>query len=215
MRAVNLLTYEPRIAAPRLPALPRPNPRMAGGIAAGVIVLGFGGLYFSASQTATSHEREVAALNAQARAVTARLRGANSTEALANRELRDAAVAAALAYRVPWDRMLRDVAQALPASVSVLTMSLQAPILPGAAAVSEEATAPTPAAATPSPTTVGFQMSGLTFTQPLVALVLDRLETVPGLSDVQLQSSTKTAILERPVRQFAIVASVKQEGASK
>ena len=200
MRAVNLLTYDVGVRTRRVPAIPKPGPGVVIGTVAAVLLLLLGVSYLGASKTARDRQREVTEVKAEERAVVARLEGAKTEQALADREQRDAAVAAALARRVPWDQVLRDVARVLPSQTAVTTLSVQAPAA-GAA--------PAAAAVTGSE---GLLLTGVTFTQPTVALVLDRLELVPQLVDVQLQSSTKMTVSERDARQFTIVAGIGPEG---
>ena len=203
MRAVNLLTYDVGVPTRRLPAIPKPPPAVGVGLVAGLLLLALGVAYLSASRTAADRERDLAAVKAEERAVVARMEGAKTEQALADREQRDAALAAALERRVAWDQLLRDIARVLPAQTSVTNLTLQATPAGAAAAVT--------AGAGSAPD--GLLLSGLTFTQSTVALVLDRLELVPQLTDVQLQSSTKTTVGRRAGRQFTIVAGISSEGA--
>jgi Tfp pilus assembly protein PilN len=199
MRAVNLLTYDVGVRTRRLPAIPKPSFGVVTGIVAAVLLLLLGVTYLSASKAARDRQREVAEVKAEERAVVARLEGAETEQALADREQRDASLSAALGRRVPWDQVLRDVARVLPSQTSVTSLSAQAPQAAGTAAATTGAE--------------GLLLTGLTFTQPTVALVLDRLELVPQLVDVQLQSSTKSTVAERDVRQFTIAAGIRAEGA--
>ncbi len=208
MRAVNLLTVDPGSRATRLPAFPKPTPGVAAGIVASVLAIGLGVAYLGASRTASDREREVSAVSAEERALLARVEGARNEQALVEREQRDAALDGALVYRIPWDQVLRDVARVLPAGVSVVSLSAQAPTVAGTAAA-----APAAAAAPTAPS--GLVLTGVALTQPTVALVLDRLELLPDLVGVQLQSSTKTAIGTRTARAFTIAAGIRAEGASR
>jgi hypothetical protein len=45
-----------------------------------------------------------------------------------------------------------------------------------------------------------------------VARLLSRLQTVPSLARVQLQSSTQELLVEREVTKFTIVADLRQPG---
>lgn len=204
MRAVNLLTYDPGIAAPRLPAFPRPSPAVGFGIVAGVLLLALGASYLSASKAVVDRQRDVTAVKAEERAVIARVEGAKNELALDDREQRSASLTLALARRLPWDLVLRDVARVLPSQTSVTSLTLQAP---------QAAQAAPAGAAAVATGGEGLLLTGLTFTQPTVALVLDRLELVPQLVDVQLQSSTKVAVADRSARQFTVVAGIRPDGA--
>lgn len=207
MRAVNLLTYDPGISAGRLPALPKPSPGVAGGIVASLLALALGVTYLGASRAVNERQTELTAVALEERALAARVAGAQNEQALVEREQRDAALTAVLADRVAWDKVLRDVARVLPPQVSVTSLTAQAPRVPAAAVV-----APT-AEGTGAPT--GLALTGVALNQPTVALVLDRLALLPALLDIQLQSSTKTAVGTRTARSFTIVANINQEGSTR
>jgi len=216
MRAVNLLTLDSR-SATRLPAFPKPTPGVVAGIVASVLFLGLGVAYLGASGTVRDRQREVSAVSADERALVARVEGARNEQALVEREQRDAALDAALVYRIPWDQLLRDVARVLPAGVSVVSLSAQSPTVAGviaaAAPAADPAAAPAAAAAATAPS--GLVLSGMALTQPTVALVLDRLALLPNLVGVQLQSSTKTVVGKRTARAFVIAAGIRAEGAPR
>jgi len=200
MRAVNLLTYDAGVRTSRLPAIPKPSSRVLIGIVATVLLLLLGVSYLTASKAVADRQQDVTAVKTEERALVARIEGAKSEQALTDREQRDASLTAALAGRVPWDQVLRDVARVLPPKTSVTSLIVRAPQAGGVASAATAAGSE------------GLLLTGLTFTQPTVALVLDRLELVPNLADVQLQSSTKTGVSDRPVRQFTIVAAIRAEG---
>jgi len=202
MRAVNLLSYDAGVRTTRLPAIPKPSSGVAIGMLAAVLLLALGLSYLSATKAAADRQREVTEVKAEERALLARVEGAKTEQALADREQRDAALATALAGRVPWDQLLRDVARVLPAQTSVTSLNVQAPQVAGAASIAVTGAE-------------GLMLTGLTFTQPTVALLLDRLELVPQLVDVQLQSSTKSTVAKRAARQFTIVAGIRAEGAPR
>ena len=81
----------------------------------------------------------------------------------------------------------------------------------GAALVSTAAPA-TPAAQALPTTPTGFTIEGYTYSQVGVARLLSRLQTVPSLARVQLQSSTQELLVEREVTKFTIVADLRQPG---
>ena len=56
-----------------------------------------------------------------------------------------------------------------------------------------------------------FTASGFAFTTDIVAGVMQRLELVPALSDVTLQSSTRAKVGTRNVYQFTLSANVLPE----
>jgi Tfp pilus assembly protein PilN len=123
----------------------------------------------------------------------------------AERGQRITALSAALRTRVAWDRLLRELSSVLPEDVWLETLNAKAP-----AALS--ATTPTTGAATPSSAPAEFTIQGYTYSQDGVARLLARLEVVPELANVQLQSSTASALEGQDVVQFSISAELRSGG---
>ena len=126
---------------------------------------------------------------------------------------RTAAVATALANRVAWDRVLRDLSLVTPADVwlsgLIVTPGEVATPPPPDTSESDPTAAPTPAQ--PSSITI----NGYAGTQEGVARMLARLAVVPELTGVTLLSSATALIGETEVYQFAVSATVKlREGAT-
>lgn len=127
---------------------------------------------------------------------------------LNQREQRSLALAAAIGKRISWDRILRRMALVLPDDVWLTNVAGTMPL---------EST-PAPATATPSafpavPT--AFTIQGTTYSQAGVARFLERLEVLPDLQNVQLQSSTATVIGSQRVINFTIVSDIRKgRGAS-
>lgn len=115
---------------------------------------------------------------------------------------RRTALASALAGRVAWDRVLRRFSLVVPGDVWLTTLALQ-----GEAAETDAA------AGAPAAGGQGFSLVGYTYSHDGVARLLSRLELLPELADVQLQSSTLTELSGRRVVQFTIGASVRPEAA--
>ena len=113
---------------------------------------------------------------------------------------RRTALASALAGRVAWDRVLRRFSLVVPGDVWLTTLALQ-----GQAAAA--------AGAAPAAGGQSFSLAGYTYSHDGVARLLSRLELLPELADVQLQSSTLTELSGRRVVQFTIGASVRPEAA--
>ena len=208
MRAVNLLAYDLSVGSARKFALPkRLLPVLAiGGSTA--LVAGIAWTFVGASSTASSRADELAAVKAETAAVVAR--SANtSTDEVAQRRLREAALATALAYRVPWDNVLADIGYLLPRDVWVTALRIQAPRSPVPSAADETA-----GAAAVASTPQSFLLSGYASSQARVAETLDRLERVPALVDIELQSSAKATVLESETITFTIVGNVREKGAT-
>jgi Tfp pilus assembly protein PilN len=119
---------------------------------------------------------------------------------------RVAAVTSALSRRVSWDRVLREFATVLPDDVWLTSLQAKAPSSPASAAP-----APTPAPGT-APT--GFTITGYTYSQDGVARLLSRLNVLPDLHNVQLQTSSLTKVGLQDVVQFTILADVSPPGAA-
>jgi Tfp pilus assembly protein PilN len=124
----------------------------------------------------------------------------------ADGQARTTALSTALAIRIAWDRVLREVSLVVPEDVWLTQLSASTPnAAPGGAAAA-------PAAATgTSPNSlsaVGFAGS-----QESVALFLSRLESIPELTTVQLQASTRTESETGRAYSFTILAGVDPLGA--
>jgi Tfp pilus assembly protein PilN len=119
---------------------------------------------------------------------------------------RVSAVTSALSRRVSWDRVLREFATVLPGDVWLTSLSAHAPSSPASAAPA----APTAPGAAPS----GFVINGYTYSQDGVARLLSRLNVLPDLTNVQLQTSSLTKVGLQDVVQFTILADVAPPGAA-
>jgi Tfp pilus assembly protein PilN len=109
------------------------------------------------------------------------------------------AVSAALAGRLAWDRVLRELSQVLPGDVWLTGLASQAPA---------------GAAADPTATGSGIVLNGATYSQSGVARLLARLSVIPVLTNVQLESSTAEPVGKQKIVRFTILADVKPGGAS-
>jgi Tfp pilus assembly protein PilN len=119
---------------------------------------------------------------------------------------RVAAVTSALSRRVSWDRVLREFATVLPGDVWLTSLHAKAPSSPASAAPA------TPPASGTAPT--GFTIVGYTYSQDGVARLLSRLNVLPDLHNVQLQTSSLTKVGTQDVVQFTILADVSPPGAA-
>jgi Tfp pilus assembly protein PilN len=127
---------------------------------------------------------------------------------LSDREQRSLALASAIGKRVAWDRILRRFALVLPSDVWLTTVTANVPLDAAPPTV-----AATPSALPPVPTELTIQ--GYTYSQDSVARLLERLQVVPDLKNVQLQSSTWTKLGKQAVYAFTIVSDIRQgKGAS-
>lgn len=119
---------------------------------------------------------------------------------------RVSAVTSALSRRVSWDRVLREFATVLPDDVWLTSLTAHAPSSPASAAPA----VPTAPGAAPS----GFVINGYTYSQDGVARLLSRLNVLPDLTNVQLQTSSLTKVGLQNVVQFTILADVSPPGAA-
>jgi Tfp pilus assembly protein PilN len=221
MRAVNLLPVEeqrgPRIEGGRTPLLV-----VAGGIAA--VTTGAVFLALSAAGTADERQAELAAIEATIARLPKALDPAVSQGVLLQeRSDRIRSLSAALATRVPFDRVLREIALVLPddAWLTGLTAAAPANVTPlGGSDV------PLPPVATTGPE--GVTIEGATYSHDSVAGVLSRLSVVPSLENVRLTTSARTqpqaadasgeaqaaATSKRPIVTFTISASLRTSEAT-
>ena len=117
------------------------------------------------------------------------------------RTARVAAVGNALTRRVSWDRVLREISLVLPDDIWLTSLSARSPASPASAA-------PAPAKA-PGAAPTGLTVNGYTYSHESVARLLSRLQVLPDLSNVQLQSSTLARIGTQNVVQFTLLADVR------
>ena len=114
---------------------------------------------------------------------------------------RVSALSSALASRVAWDRVFREFSLVLPDDVWLTTLTAKSPISPATNASSSTGTAPSE-----------FIIQGRTYSHDGVARLLSRLQLVPDLTNVQLQSSARTQVGGQEVVEFSIAADIKVVG---
>src|SRR5687768_13938999 len=195
MRAVNLL---PRDEAKR--SFEAKRGVVFGGVAGAALATAvLASMTMSAGGSVNSKQEELDALRAQIAAIpTAPVIDTSREDALAaEKGARVGALSAALAGRVAWDRVLRQVSLVLPEDVWLTNLSAAAPDASQAAA-----------------TGTGFTLTGATYSQNGVARFLSRLAVIPDLANVRLQSSQSAIVAERELVQFTILADVRGPGAA-
>jgi len=193
MRAVNLL---PRDEAKRSFEAKR-GVVFGGAAGAALATAAIVSMMLSAGGSVTSKQDELDALRAQILAIPAvRVVDTSEADALAaEKGARVGALSAALAGRIAWDRILRQVSLVLPEDVWLTKLS---------------AASPTQSA----PTGSGFTLTGATYSQNGVARFLSRLSVVPDLGNVRLQSSQSQLVNGGELVQFTILADVRSTGAA-
>jgi Tfp pilus assembly protein PilN len=191
MEAVNLL---PAYARPGHPwaavgrDLSARRVLKAGSVVACVAVLGLG-LGYVYERSAVNDRRATLA-DVQAEVAVADAKAAPLRSAQAAAAARMAAAATVSEKRVAWEQLLADLSRVLPSQVYLQSLSLQSPT-PLATGASTPAPT-TPATGTPTPATTsssGFSATGVASSHVSVALVLDRLASLPWLSNVTLLST--------------------------
>jgi Tfp pilus assembly protein PilN len=192
MRAVNLIPAEERAGAGR-------GAGRSQGAAYAVLVLlaGFALLallYGQAHRQVSSRRAQLASVNARAQQAQAQASSlAAYTTFTALREERERDVTQLVNSRFDWAHSLHELGRVLPSTASISTIegavgsatgspvSTAAKTAPGAGAVSA-----TPPGSVPSVTLTGCATS-----QAQVAVTLNRLRLIDGVSEVTLQSSAK------------------------
>jgi Tfp pilus assembly protein PilN len=200
MRAVNLLPVDARGGRRRPPAAPLAVAGV-GVLLASVLAAGF----FSASGKVDEREQELTAVERQ---VAAARRAAKPSKPPpgpgrnAQRDQRLTALNDALAKRLAWDRVLRDVSLVLPDDVWLSSLRADAP--DAAAEAGSEPTTPT------AGRTLTF--TGFTYSQESVARLLSRLGLSRELRNVRLQQSSVTEVGREEIFGFTVLADVKTAG---
>ncbi|MDQ3066212.1 MAG: PilN domain-containing protein [Actinomycetota bacterium] len=169
---------------------------------AALVTAGLVSMMISAGGAVDEKQAELDGLRAQIAVipVVAPQEATDDTELAAEKGARIGALSAALADRVAWDRVLRQVSLVLPEDVWLTNLAAAAPASAAAAA-----------SGTASPVS-GFTLIGSTYSQNGVARFLSRLAVIPDLANVRLQSSQSALVLERELVQFTILADVRAPG---
>jgi Tfp pilus assembly protein PilN len=188
MRAVNLLPkgLEPAKKGPSTAVVAAGATAV---LAAALLAIG----WVSASSHVSDEQSALAAARAELAAVPAPpAPPASSSTIPQERAARVAALSSALATRVAWDRILREVSLVLPDDVWLTQLDGQV--------------AATDAIAEPGK---GLHLIGYTYSQASVARLLARLQVIPDLGTVTLNSSTAATLGKRAVVQFDVGADLK------
>jgi Tfp pilus assembly protein PilN len=215
MRAVNLL---PRQQVEQKRERKNPVALVAAIGGSAVLFVLVGG--FLLANRSVDRQRDALATAKAELAVTPAKKMSAQTQAyraavLSQREQRSLALAAALGKRVAWDRVLRHVTLVMPDDVWLVTLTGNVPLQSEAAVLptSTTGTPAPPSALPPTPTAVTF--TGYTYSQTGVARLMERLDVLPDLKNVQLQSSTKAQLGNQTVVNFTIVSDIRKgRGAS-
>jgi len=213
MRAVNLLPRQ-QVEQKR----ERPNPvALVAGIGGAAVVLALVGGFLLANRSVDRERQNLSTARAvlattPAHHVSAKTNAFRSA-VLSQREQRSLALASAIGKRVAWDRILRRMSLILPDDVWLTsvdgTMPIESSTVLGATPTTTSTSSALPAAPT------ALTIMGYTYSQAGVARLLERLQVLPDLKNVQLQSSLKKVIGSQLVVNFTIVSDIRKgKGAS-
>jgi len=215
MRAVNLLPRENLVQKRE-----RPNPvALVAGIGGAVVLLVLVAGFLLANRSVDRQRQALTSAKAELAATPAKKQVSPQTNTfrstvLSQRESRSLALAAAIGKRVAWDRILRRMALVLPDDVWLTNLTGVVPLDSAAAAAAAAGATTTTSSAIPA-TATELTLQGSTYSQASVARLLARLQVVPDLKNVQLQSSTTSSIGGINVVNFTIVSDIRQgRGAS-
>jgi Tfp pilus assembly protein PilN len=175
--------------------------------AAGAVIVASGAAFFQAHSTVNNRQATLDEL--QPKVAVAQAEAASAQAARASMEARRTAVTTVTSTRMTWEQVLRDLAKVLPRNVRLQNLQAQSPTPVSSSALSTSSTATT----TPGTAPTAFLVTGFTTSQKAVARVMDRLSLLPWLSDVSLQSSTRSDTNRgNKAVQFTIGANLSSTG---
>jgi Tfp pilus assembly protein PilN len=190
MRAVNLIPSEQRASAGSYVGRSNGAALIMVGLVFGVAVLAL--LYGLAHRQIAKEKGEVAKIEAQTAEVRARTgRLVPYTAFVAMAEQRTKTVEQLVQARFDWSHALHELGRVLPADASLqtLTGTVGSGSIGSGAGASASAT---PASSTPPGSTPSMTLSGCATSQTEVAQTLQRLKLMDGVSEVHLQSASKS-----------------------
>jgi Tfp pilus assembly protein PilN len=200
MRAVNLLPRDQSQRTIRKESLPV----LVGACSAVLAAAALGATFMMGSGKVAAQQRKLDDLNRRYEALPPPPAGpSEGQKALAGQQsARVTALSTALASRASWDSVFREFSLVLPDDVWLTTLVAKSPVSPLTnAPVSAPGAAPSQ-----------FIMEGRTYSHDGVARLLSRLQVVPDLTNVQLQSSTLSIVDGQNVVEFSIAADIKVAG---
>ncbi len=215
MRAVNLLPKDVGGRRSRRSLSPVALVALFG---AAVVATGLSAGFIHARSTLDAKQTELEAAKVELAVTPKPARKAKNADngLAAERAQRAQALGAAYSKRVAWDRVLRRFALVLPDDIWLTGLTANAPD------ASASGTAPAPSSSSSAPAsgapTAGapsaFMVTGYGYSHEGVARLLSRLEVLPDLTNVQLQSSARQIVGGRTIVQFTIVADIRTGAAS-
>jgi len=198
MRAVNLIPTDQRGASALGAGRSQGGGYVVLALLAGLALLTL--LYGGARHQVSSRKAKAVALEARVQRVQADAgRLAPYSNFIALREQRLKAVTQLVDSRFDWAHAFHELGRVLPANVSITSLTGTIGVAGGTAgsAPSSSSSAAAGSASVSSTTPPGsvptFVLAGCAKNQSIVALTLDRLRLIDGVTTVTLQSSTKAA----------------------
>lgn len=192
MRAVNLIPAEQRSGASVGVGRSEGGAYAVLALAAGVAVLAL--LYGSADRQISSRRAQAATIAAKAeQAQTQAQRLAPYTSFIALREQRTQAVNTLVDSRFDWAHVFHEFGRVLPFETSISSLSGTVGSASSTGAVASSPSSSSATSATPPGSVPTFTLSGCATSQSAVALTLERLRLIDGVSEVTLQSSTSSS----------------------
>jgi Tfp pilus assembly protein PilN len=217
MEAVNLL---PAYARPGHPwaavgkDLSARRVLKGGSVVACVAVIGLGLGYVYERSVVNDRRATLADVQAEVAVVEAKAAPFRSAQAAA--AARMAAAGTVSEKRVVWERLLADISGVLPKQVYLQSLSVQSPTPLATGASIPAPTTPAPGTPTPATTgAAGFSATGVASSHVRVALVLDRLASLPWLSNVTLVSSVNGGTTLSRGDTFTVTAGFNPNGGAK
>lgn len=194
MRAVNLIPSEQRRGAVNLSGRSGGAAYVVVGLILGLAVMAV--LYGKADHEIGVKQAEATRLSAEAQQAQSEAgRLAPYTSFVAMREERLKAVQELANTRFDWAHAMHELGRVVPTQAALSTVTgtvgattvSAAPAAPATASASKSVASATPAGSTPS-----FTIAGCATSQSAVALTMNRLRLIDGVSEVNLQSLSKS-----------------------
>lgn len=199
MRAVNLIPAEQRAGAGGMTGRSDGAAYMVLGVLAGIVIMAL--LYGSASHQIGNKRKEIASLTGQVQNVETEANQLSSyTSFIALHDERVQDISNLINTRFDWPHVFHELGRVLPTDVSLSSVqgSIGAATASSASATTPDPTATTTAtsssvaSATPPGSVPILNLSGCTVSQSEVAVTLARLRLIDGVTEVHLNSSSKS-----------------------
>jgi Tfp pilus assembly protein PilN len=208
MRAVNLL---PREDTRRSEAFkPASAAVMIAALGGGIVILALAIAFVVTSRDVNTQRATLASAQAQLAATPATPSRVSQARAklISDRDRRAVALASALSQRVSWDRVLRRLALVLPGDIWLTNLAGTTPLTTADTAAAASAASAASSSGVQA-TATGLTLQGYAYSQDAVARLLSRLQVVPDLKNVQLQTSKTAELAGRKIVQFTILSDIR------